>query len=156
MTTADFQFLDPGILRDGELELVLAECQPAEASVWGVPAYIFHMRHHPSGQRMGHISFRIGDRWNIKYAGQIGYVVEAFRGHRYAERSCRLLLPFVRRHGREELWITCGPDNRASRRTLERLGAELVEVVDVPPEYPMPEGAIRRKCRYRLGLARTI
>ncbi|MGE5611779.1 MAG: GNAT family N-acetyltransferase, partial [Bacillota bacterium] len=103
---------------------------------------------------MGHVSFRIGDHWNIKYAGQIGYVVEeAFRGHRYAERSSRLLLPFVRRHGLEEIWITCGPDNLASRRTLEGLGAELVEIVDVPPEYPMPEGAIRQKCRYRLRLA---
>lgn len=153
MTTTGFRFLDVNPLRDGELELVLAERQPAEASIWGVPAYIFNMRNHLSGQKMGHISFRIGDRWNIRYAGQIGYAVEeAFRGRRYAERSCRLLLPLVRRHGLHELWITCGPDNPASRRTLERLGAELIEVVEVPPGYPMPEGSIRHKCRYRLRL----
>ncbi len=151
MPSGGFHFLDPSPMRDGELALVLVDCQPAEASIWGVPAYIFHMRHHPPGRKMGHINFRIGNRWNIKLAGQIGYVVEEeFRGHHFAERSCRLLLPFVWQHGLDELWITCGPDNLASRRTLERLGAELVEIVDVPPDYPMPGGAIPKKCRYRL------
>ncbi len=154
MTGNEFQFLDPGVLHDGELELVLTECQQADSSIWGVPAYIFHICRQPPGEKMGHISFRIGDRWNMKYAGEIGYVIdERFRGNHYAERSCRLLLPFVRQHGLVKLWITCGPDNLASRRTLERLGAELVEVVDVPAQYPMPEGTIRKKCRYRLRLA---
>ncbi len=153
MNAGKFQFLDPDVMRNGDLELVLIERQSAEISIWGVPAYIFHMRHHPSGQKIGHTTFRIGDRWNMRFAGQIGYVVEEnFRGHHFAERGCRLLLPFVRGHGLGEIWITCGPDNIASRRTLERLGAKLVEVVDVPPEYPMPEGTIRRKCRYRLSL----
>jgi tagatose 1,6-diphosphate aldolase len=153
MTTGNVQFLDPEAMRDGDLELVLAERQSAEASIWGVPAHIFHMRHHPSGQKMGHISFRFGERWNMTFTGQIGYFVEEpFRGQHYAERSCRLLLPFVRRHGLSELWITCGPENIASRRTLERLGAELVEIVDVPPQYPLLNGMIRKKCRYRLTI----
>ena len=145
-------YLDTDLLRDEELELILADRQAASESIWGVPACIFQMRHRDSGEKMGHVSFRVGERWNMKYAGQIGYVVgEAYRGRRYAERSVRLLLPFVRRNGLRELWITCNPDNVPSRRTLERLGAELVEIVDVPAEYPM-EGAIRQKCRYRLRL----
>src|SRR5215204_4797163 len=73
-------------------------------------------------------------------------------GHRFAERSCRLILPLARRHGFDTLWITCNPDNVASRRTCERLGAELVGIVDVPPDNDVYERGSERKCRYRLAL----
>jgi tagatose 1,6-diphosphate aldolase len=43
-------------------------------------------------------------------------------------------VPLAVRHGLSELWITCNPDNIASRRTCEAAGAELVEVVDLPPQ----------------------
>jgi tagatose 1,6-diphosphate aldolase len=49
-----------------------------------------------------------------------------------------------------ELWITCQPDNTPSRRTLERLGAACVGVIDVPPEYPLDAGAERKKMCFRL------
>ena len=89
----------------------------------------------------------------IRYAGQVGYVVEpAHRGHRYAERACRLIMPLAKRHGMDSLWITCQPDNMASRRTLERLGAECVGIFDVPPAYPLDAGAERRKMCFRLAL----
>jgi tagatose 1,6-diphosphate aldolase len=50
------------------------------------------------------------------------------------------------------LWITCNPDNTASRRTLDRLGAEFVEIVSVPDDYPLIAGTLRQKCRYRLEI----
>jgi len=40
---------------------------------------------------------------------------------------------------RAETWITCNPDNLASRRTCERLGAIFVDTLG-------------SKCRYRLDL----
>ncbi|HEY2587361.1 MAG TPA: GNAT family N-acetyltransferase [Tepidisphaeraceae bacterium] len=149
-----FTFLEPGPLEDGELALTLATRQNAEESIWGVPAYIFHMRLLPGHQKLGRITLRAADSdWVVRYTGHVGYAVdEPFRGRGYAERGCRLLLPFVKRHGWAELWITCGPDNPASRRTLERLGAEWVETVDVPPDYPLAAGVVRQKCRYRLKL----
>jgi tagatose 1,6-diphosphate aldolase len=145
---------DAAAMADSELELVLVETLPPAASPWAVPAYIFDMRHRPTAQRAGRISLRRGVTENIlKYAGHIGYAVnEPFRGHHFAERACRLILPLVRAYGTTELWITCGPDNPASQRTIERLGAQFVEVVDVPPEYPLTEGVIRKKCRYRLAV----
>jgi tagatose 1,6-diphosphate aldolase len=148
-----FVFQDPPELQEGDLSLRLIARQPAAESLWQVPAYIFRMRLAPNEIPVGRISFRAEDsEWVVRYAGHIGYSVEEpYRGRRYAERSCRLLLPFVRLH-RRQIWITCGPDNLASRRTIERLGAEFVETVDVPPEYPMPEDAIRQKCRYLLKL----
>jgi len=50
---------------------------------------------------------------------RLGYSVEpAHRGHHYAARAGRLLLLLARSHGMETLWITCNPDNWASRRPV--------------------------------------
>jgi predicted acetyltransferase len=50
----------------------------------------------------------------------------------------------------QTVWITCNPDNWASRRTCELAGAELVEIVDLPEDNDMYRKGKRRKCRYRL------
>ncbi|HEX4266877.1 MAG TPA: GNAT family N-acetyltransferase [Steroidobacteraceae bacterium] len=148
-----FEFLDVALPLDGDLRLVLTECTPAGKSPWGVPAYLFGMQA-PDGDYLGRIRLRVG--WSdelIRYAGQVGYAVEpAHRGHRYAERACRLIIPLAKRHGMTSLWITCQPGNMPSRRTLERLGAVCVGIIDVPPTYPLDAGAERRKMCFRLGL----
>jgi len=147
-----FEFMTVNVPSDGDLNVVLIECQPADANAWRVPAYLFRLQT-TSGEQIGRIRLRVG--WNddiIKYAGQIGYAVEpAFRGRRYAERACRLILPLARRHGLDHLWITCQPDNIASRRTLERLGAERVGIFDVPADYPLDAGMERKKLCFRLS-----
>jgi tagatose 1,6-diphosphate aldolase len=62
-------------------------------------------------------------------------------------------MPLARRHGINPLWITCNPDNHASRRTCERLGATLVEIVPVPVGHTLYQRGEREKCRYRVDLA---
>jgi tagatose 1,6-diphosphate aldolase len=52
-----------------------------------------------------------------------------------------------------ELWITCNPENVASRRTCEFAGAEFVEIVDLPTNIDMYLEGERQKCRYRLAVA---
>jgi tagatose 1,6-diphosphate aldolase len=148
---APFQFLDLGTAVDAELELIVAERQPAADSIWHVPAYLFRMVHRESREPIGRVSLRIGTTDNCaRYAGQIGYAVdEPHRGQHYAERGVRLVLPLARRHGLTELWITSNPDNAASRRTLDRLGAAYVETVETPADYP---GEGKWKCRYCLPL----
>lgn len=148
----DFQFLDPGPLSDGELELVLVKTGPGDLARARLPYYQFEMR--VDGQKAGALNLRIGNTpYIVLYGGHIGYGVDPeFRGHHYAERACRLVLPFAKANGMETLWITCNPDNIPSRRTLERLGAQFVEVVDVPEDYDeYPEG-VRQKCRFRVDL----
>ena len=49
-------------------------------------------------------------------------------------------------------WVTCDPDNVASRRTIERLGARYVETVQVPPGDPLFARGETRKCRFMLQL----
>ena len=50
------------------------------------------------------------------------------------------------------LWITCNPDNLASRRTCERLGAKLVETVPIPKTHTFYQRGERAKCRFLLEL----
>ena len=80
------------------------------------------------------------------------YLLSAGSFIRYAARSVRLLIPFACRLGLNPLWITCDPENIASRRTLELAGFELVEVVDVPANCVIFQSGHPRKCRYKLEL----
>ena len=145
---------DIGTFRDRDLWLDLRAREPANPLRGWVPAYRFAIRLDGVDHAVGRISFRVGSTHTIEqYAGHVGYeVAAAFRGQRLAERSCRLILPLARRHGFDTLWITCNPDNVASRRTCERLGAEFVGIVDVPPDNDVYEPGGERKCRYRLAL----
>jgi tagatose 1,6-diphosphate aldolase len=54
-----------------------------------------------------------------------------------------------------ELWITCNPENIASRRTCEAAGADFVEIVDLPSDIDMYQEGERQKCRYRLKLGES-
>ena len=108
----------------------------------------------PNGDIAGWIDLRVGDAEEVAlYNGHIGYTVRtAYRGRRYAARSCRLLFNLARLHGFSELWITCNPDNEASRRTCERAGGEYVETVDLPADNDLYRRGDRQKCRYRFVL----
>lgn len=147
-----FEFYEPGRLVDGELELILVDKYPADPAKEHVPVYKFKMVHVGRDDPIGGIDLRVGDTEHIvRYAGHIGYrVYPSQRGHRYAARACRLLLPLARRHGLNPVWITCDPDNIASRRTCEIAGAEFVEIVDLPADSDMYRRGERQKCRYRL------
>lgn len=149
-----FEFRDPGHLRDGELALVLIELCAGDPVKAHVPAYRFVMRVAGHQSAVGGIEFRVGDSDHIvKYAGHLGYRVwPGHRGHHYAARACRLLMPLARSHGLRALWITCNPDNLASRRTCELAGAEFIEIVDLPEDTDMYRRGERQKCRYRLAL----
>jgi tagatose 1,6-diphosphate aldolase len=150
MTAIDL--LDVPLLADRELELHLSERTLGDPARNWVPAYRFEMR--VGGRKAGSISLRVGSNDYIEfYAGHVGYGVEyAFRGHHYAARACKLLFELARHHGMTSLWITCNPENVASRRTCERLGGELVDIVDLPAETDMYKEGERQKCRYRIRL----
>ena len=148
------QFYDPGELVDAELRLELCRTYKGSRSLGLAPNNAFAMKHAQTRAHLGDIDLRLSsDHYITHYAGHIGYGVEvAHRGHGYAARACRLLLPLARLHGLDPLWITCNPDNLASRRTCERLGATLQEIVAVPPGSDLYRRGEHEKCRYRLGL----
>jgi len=150
----EFRFLDPGDLRDDGVVLRLVETHPADAAKKWVPYYVFHIVSANSGERAGEIHLRIGDTEHMRmYGGHVAYGVRPpYRGAHFAGRALRLLLPLARRHGLAELWITCNPENLASRKTCEFAGAEFIEIVDLPPDVDMYQEGERQKCRYRLDL----
>ena len=118
------------------------------------PIYHFWMRSPllPELPMAGGLSLRVGHSRDLEmYFGHIGYhVYPPHRGHHFAEKSVRLILPLALRLGLNPLWITCNPDNHASRRTCEHLGCTLVETVPVPAGHPLFMRGERAKRRYRL------
>ncbi|MFN7252486.1 MAG: GNAT family N-acetyltransferase [Anaerobacillus sp.] len=102
-----------------------------------------------SSQSIGVIDIRIGYNENLYYGGHIGYSVdEEYRGNRYSAKAVRLLRKVAHAHDMEKLIITCNPDNIASRKTCENLGANLLEIVDVPEENDLYQRGEKEKCRY--------
>jgi len=152
-----FKFHSPGRLVDGDLELVLVEEYPGDPARNWVPAYRFRMTLAGREEEIGRIELRVGNgRHVVMYAGHIGYeVAPGHRGHHYAARACKLLFPLASSHGLDSIWITCNPDNIASRKTCELAGAQLVEIVDLPADTDMYREGERQKCRYRLDLQRA-
>ena len=102
------------------------------------------------GSEVGHINFRIGETEHVRIcAGHIGFrIQEEFRGHGYALQACRAIAPFVFSVC-DAVIITCDPDNQASRRTIERLGASFIDEVAVPKHDPHNQSGSRRKRRYQ-------
>jgi len=148
-----FRFRAPGRLVDGDLELVLTARQPADLVKKWVPGYRFEMRRTGTARRLGVIHLRIGSARVLRYAGHIGYEVDAtHRGHRYSARACRLLLPFARRHGLRAVWVTTDPANLPSRRTCGLIGARYVGTVRLPRDHAMYRRGARHRRRYRLAL----
>ena len=96
---------------------------------------------------------RIGHNEGVYYGGNIGYGVgEPHRGRHYAGKACLLLFQLAKKHGMDYLYITCNPENTASRKTCEYAGGVLEGVVDVPEDNDMYQRGERKKCIYRFVL----
>lgn len=131
-------FIDMPSLSDGELRL---ECTAKKAAIpekkW-VPAYVFNICKHDVC--IGKLNVRIGYTDSLYYGGQIGYGINTeYRGHHYAEKACRLLIPLLKAHGMKRILITNNYTNIASKRTCERLGAKLIRVAVVPQWHDLYE-----------------
>ena len=93
-------------------------------------------------------------------AGHIGYGVHhACRGTLRDARNPPTI-PLARELHLNPLWVTCDPDNMASRRSCELAGAEFVEIVRRPddlhhppkrphPEMPLPFARRQRRLAIR-------
>ena len=140
-------------MRDNELSLFFVDKGKASSPDDNITEYRFVMLHHDSGEEAGRINLRAGYTENIEqYRGNIGYVVyEKYRGHHYAARSCKLLVPVLHCLEMESIFITCNVGNIPSMKSIELLGAEFLgesSILGDSPYYSYyPEGS-RRKRRY--------
>ncbi|HXW67899.1 MAG TPA: GNAT family N-acetyltransferase [Thermoplasmata archaeon] len=144
-----FEFLSPDRLTDGVVDLVIESREPADPEKGHAPMYRYRIELHGSGDPVGQLRFRVGHTPLLEMAGHLGYQVEeAHRGHGYAERACRLVRSVALAHGFDRLRITLEPSNAASRRTVEKLGAEYRDTVELPADHPMFREDRQRLRRY--------
>lgn len=138
----------PEQLECDPVTLRFSKIVPGDPSRGFVPYY--HYRIFVEGTDVGHINLRVGETEHVRLsAGHIGFeIAAAHRGHRYALSACRALAPFAGTI-RSDFILTCDPDNHASRRTIELLGATLIDEVAVPQHDPHYLRGSRTKLRFQ-------
>ena len=145
-------FYEVDDLRDDDIFLKLIRTCDAQPEKRWLPAYYFEICL-LDGQRVGYCDLRIGHNDKTYIGGNIGYGIdEAYRGHHYAAKACRLLFKQAKKHGMDYLIITCAPENAASARTCEIAGGRFVEIADIPEDNEMYAEGKRKVKIYRFGI----
>jgi predicted acetyltransferase len=141
---------DYGILTDGEIDVILHEKYGGDDLKGFSPEYKFKILLHGSDTVIGHINLRIGNTEKIiKYVGHIGYGIdEHYRGKKFAAKACRLVKEVAKDNGLDKIIITCNPDNYASRKICETIGARLIEIIDISETSDVYSLNETQKCRY--------
>lgn len=148
-----FIFKNIEALSDQEIDLILTSTKQANDLLGYVPAYYFDIRLHNDDTCIGKIDVRIGHNQNTYFGGNIGYEVdEAYRGNGYAYKAVLLVVALAKDHQMKKVTITCNPENHASRRTAEKAGGQLIEIIDLPVDNDMYQAGERQKCRYEIQL----
>ena len=156
---SDAGFPPPPTLADDVIELrLLGIAGPADAAerpiaaqfLAAAPEYRFAIHRRGDGLRVGRIHLRVTqDDVILRALGHAGYAVDDVHPrHGYATRAVRLIQHFARAHALSPLWILIAPDNVASRRTVERAGFQLIDIVASSPEARAME-VVPEVCRYR-------
>jgi predicted acetyltransferase len=137
-------------LSDNEIYLELYKASDGDDD--SPSTYRFCIKTHSDDTIVGRCSFRLGDTASrhIKYGGNIGYDIdEPYRGNKYSLKACRLLLTLARSFGMKSAYITCDPENKASRRICELLGANFAGILDLPEDdYNYINSGTRQHCVY--------
>lgn len=138
----------PQVLQSGPVQLHFDKAVPGDESRGLVPFFHFKIQGQ-AGTVVGHLNFRVGDTPHVTLcAGHVGFeILPEFRGHAYSYHACHAIAPWIRRYYKEVV-LTADPANGASRRIIEKLGADLLEEIEVPTVDPAYSGGARRKCRY--------
>ena len=146
----------PDPFSDGVISLVASDLAQEDVELGIKQTFLFRIVPCGTKKDAGRISLRCGESAGLYYFGHIGYHVnEKFRGHAYALRACRLLIPLCRVLKIYSLVITTDVDNIASRRTCDKLGCELESIVPVPQEYRRQYQLSAYKCRYVFRIPRA-
>lgn len=136
---------------DGEIELSMSPGGFLESGEGIQDGYTFDICLPDVRKPVGYISLRLGESPELYYLGHIGYRIHSeYRGHGYAGKALKLLIPLMRREGLSHPVITTDVGNAASRKTCLRAGCVLERVVPVPEKYRFVCSRSEYKCRYIL------
>ncbi len=102
---------------------------------------------------VGKISIRIGSNYHSYYNGNIGYEIDKeYRGNNYSYKACKLVFQVAKVHGMSKLILTCDESNIASYKTIEKLGAELIEITKPPKDYFAYRDNMEKQRIYKLHI----
>ena len=156
---AKYPFKQYPVFMDGEIDVIVQRTYQAKSKLSrffnkhlsDVPRYSFKISLANQTEKIGYIGLKFAFTEPYrKYYGQISYgIQEAFQGHKYAAKACKLIVPVLIDYHLDVVWIVVAPDNIASRKTCEAIGCELVEMIDLPPSDFLYKQGIHQACRYR-------
>ena len=139
------------MFRDEELLMVLSPEDVRDPELGIEDGYTFDIFLRKPRRRVGYVSLRLGESPALYYLGHIGYRIDApYRGHGYAAKACRMLIPFMRQLNLKSVYITANPENTPSRKTCEKIGCALESIASVPSAYRAVCAGAAYKCRYIL------
>lgn len=148
MTKFEF-FSDFDFLSDGEITLRISQKYKGDDEL--LPFYYYDIIIGDS--IVGKISIRIGNNYHSYYNGNIGYEIDKeYRGNNYSYKACKLVFQVAKAHGMNELILTCDESNVASYKTIEKLGAELIETEKPPKDYFAYRENIEKQRIYKLHI----
>ena len=121
---------------DGKrIDLVIDKFVPENKEKGYVPAVLYHIKLKANSEIIGHCSARLGWNESMYYCGHIGYSVnENFRGNGYAVEAVNLVKKLFKLNGFNMIYITNNPDNNASIRVCEKLGAKFIKMMEFKEE----------------------
>ena len=149
-----FEFLNEfDILSDDEITLKISQKYQGDDEL--LPFYYYDIW--IGDTPIGKISIRIGNNYHSYYNGHIGYEIdEEYRSNNYAYKACKLVLQVAKAHNMCELTLTCDESNIASYKTIEKLGAELIEIVKPPKDYFAYREDMEKQRIYKLCLKKWM
>ena len=135
-------------LASGPVQLRFDKIVSFEPSGELVPFYHFEIIDRDNNA-VGHINLRVGNTRHVDMvAGHVGFeITEEYRGNSYSLHACRSLKPLIKKHY-DKVILTADPENAASIRIIEKLGARYVSEVEVPKDDPAHAGSATRKKRF--------
>jgi tagatose 1,6-diphosphate aldolase len=136
------------VVRD-EIKLHLTEKNPGDEHM--LPFHYFDIVR--TDAVVGKVSLRFGNNFHSYYNGHVGFeIYPEYRGNNYAFQAVTQILDVAKKHGMDEIYLTCKQSNAASRRIFDKLGAEFIEVVKIPPECFFYRDGIEEYTIYRLPI----
>ena len=105
--------------------------------IFDVPTVVYDVYDQAVDKIVGRIEYRHETGRDLTYYGNVGYLIyQKYRGQGYAYRACLALLEILD-SSIETVYITCNPDNIASKKTIEKLGASYIGLVDVAVDHEL-------------------
>ena len=99
------------------------------------PAIMYNIVLKATKEIVGHCSAKIGYNEILYYAGHVGFSVkEEFRGNGYATEAVNLIKKVFKLNKMSWIYITNNPDNNASVRVCEKVGAKFVKMMEFPEQ----------------------